>query len=157
MAKLSQNVAMNKEKVITIIIGLLVGAAIAGGYFYWTKVASKGTPPSQSMSQTKEQPKNETQGKSDMSKNEGPLTLSSPEDNSSTAETTISVKGKAPANAKVIFYANADEKIASASADGTFETTVKLETGLNVISVTAIDGSGTMYTVLRNVTMEASQ
>ncbi len=147
---------MNREKIITILIGLIVGAAIAGGYFYWTRILPHQQTKSPKTVDKLTQPprKNEANTKADQS---AALTLSSPQDNSSTEQSSITLSGRAPANSRLVVFGNADEKIASASADGSFEISLKLEVGLNVISVTAFEPSGTRHTVQRNVTLEASQ
>lgn len=139
---------MDKEKLITITIGLIVGAILASAYFLGNKFLPKSlTTPSQKTQQI-----SNTQNKT------SPVSLLSfdkPEDNSSTTTSPITVSGSAPANATILIYANADEKIATADASGKFSVPLKLEEGENEISLTT--WSPQMQTLKHNVTLEISQ
>lgn len=139
---------MDKEKLITVAIGLAVGILAAGGYFAFTKYLPNLQGPQDTSTFTPPA--------SPQTIPEASLTTDL-DDYSSTTEADLQVSGKAKAGAKLVFFANADEKIASADATGNFATTLKLEEGENVISVTAFDNSGKVTTLKRSVTLEISQ
>ena len=133
---------MDKEKIITVAIGLLVGIVIAGGYFaavkFLPKLSQKPTPVAfASPSPTPQKTVN--------------LTLDSPADETTTKDSPINVSGTALPNTKIIIFSNAEEKIASAVATGKFSATIKLEDGENAISV-----SDLTTTIKRTVVLEIS-
>ncbi len=134
---------MDKEKLITIFIGLIVGAALASAYFLSSKFLpslealpffAKPKAPASPLAKTT--PSSTTPG----------LEITSPDDYTSTTEQTITLSGKAPKDIKLIIFANADEKVIVSDQNGTFETSVKLEEGENEITTTllTVDGSPTV-------------
>lgn len=133
---------MDKEKLITVAIGLLVGILIAGGYFAAIKFLPKMSQKPNSVAFVSPVP-SPTQSKS--------ISLDAPDDQSTTKSSVATVSGTATPNAKLIIYSNADEKIASADAKGKFSTTIKLEEGENTISV-----SDLVNTVKRTIILEIS-
>ena len=150
------NETVDKEKIFTIAIGLAVGILAASGYFLVTKGVPNLTKvnPIQII-----QPKNKPNPSVPPTHNgkQTPLSLDLPIDNSSTQNKTATVSGQTAPNATVVIYANADQNIASAAADGKFKYQIQLENGLNVISVTAMDGTNTPNVIYRNVTLEIPQ
>lgn len=148
---------MDKEKLITIAIGLAVGIIAATGYFAATKILpqiGKKNPVEIIMPKAQDKP---TTPPPTTSANSSKLTLDLPSDNSSTKGSVATVSGQASPNATIIIFGNADQKVATAGADGKFKDSIKLEEGLNVISVTAIVASQTPNDITRNVTLEISQ
>ncbi len=138
---------MDKEKIITIVIGLAVGIGVAGGYFAAIKFLPRFsgntpkltyTPPSSTPTATEA------------------LTITSPDDNSSTSESPITVKGAAKPGTPIVLYAPADEKIASADASGNFSADIKLEDGQNEITVTTLSDTGIAESVKRTIILEIS-
>ncbi len=141
---------MDKEKIITIVIGLGVGILAAAIYFF----ASSYLPSKlQGEKKTTFTPTPNLQ--SPISNNQ--LVIDKPENHSSTTISPITVAGTTMPGAKLILFANADEKIASADAQGKFSIDTKLEDGENEISVTAFDNQGNVTVVKRNVTLEITQ
>ncbi len=142
---------MDKEKIITIAIGLAVGIIAATGYFAATKILPQlgKKNPVEIVVPTKPSPT--------VQNNTIKLNLDLPVDNSSTKINAATVSGTTNPGATMIMFGNADQKIATAGADGKFSDSIKLEEGLNVISVTAIVASQTPNVITRNVTLEISQ
>ena len=140
---------MNKEKVITIVVGLLVGILAAGSYFAIVKILpglkNRGD-------KIVIQPEIKTPVASTSAAIS--LTLEQPADNSSVTDSPIIVSGKTSPGIQIIIFGNAEEKIASASATGTFSAQLKLEDGENQISVTVLDDKP--VTLKRAVTLEIS-
>lgn len=140
---------MFREKLVTIIIGLVVGALLAGLFFFGPKLVSKESlQPTASPAPSIKDSITPTPKKVS-------LKLTSPENNSSTLSSKLKLKGTAAPNAKLVIFANADEKTASAGANGKFDIEVKLEEGENEISVT--DLTEPIQTVTRNVTLEITE
>lgn len=142
---------MLREKVVTIIIGLVVGAMLAGAYFFGPTLVAKTKT---------ETPQTSPTPIAQVSKTPTPspkktLTLTSPEDNSSTTKIDLKVTGSGTPNAKIIVFSNADEKQITTNGSGKFDTTIKLEEGENEVSVT--DLTPPVQTLIRNVTLEISE
>ncbi len=141
---------MDKEKLITIAIGLAVGIIAATGYFAATKILPQlGKKNPVEIVVPKPSPTAQN--------NAVKLDLDLPVDNSSTKINVATVSGTTNPGATMILFGNADQKIATAAADGKFGDSIKLEEGLNVITVTAIVASQTTNVITRNVTLEISQ
>lgn len=147
---------MDKEKLITIVIGLGVGITIASLYFAAVKFLpnlhfnlpkfvfnSTSTPQEKS---TTTIPSPQTTGEK--------FTVTEPDDETTTKDTPLTVAGKSLPGTKVLVYANADEKIASADAQGKFSASIKLEEGENAISVTSLADPNNLITIKRNVILE---
>lgn len=134
---------MDKEKLITIAIGLAVGVAIAGLYFAAVKfVPNLGkTPPTITFNPPPPAPAAKS------------LIVNQPVDETTTKDSPITISGQAAPAAQIIVFAPAEEKIASADAAGNFSTTLKLEDGENEISVSLFSRE----TIKRHVILEISQ
>ncbi|KKU91855.1 MAG: hypothetical protein UY21_C0009G0046 [Microgenomates group bacterium GW2011_GWA1_48_10] len=145
---------MDREKIITVIIGLIIGALLAGGYFLGPKLLPR---PAEKQSPVSENTLSQNQTASPPALRAKDLTLSFPDDNSSTTNTTVTVSGKSPTPNPVIIYANADEKIATPDAEGNFAADIKLEDGENEITVSTFDQNDKIVTIKRNVTLEVSE
>lgn len=129
---------MDKEKVITIAIGLATGIIFAGLYFGITKYLPALTSP-------KTPPAVFQQPVATVSAN---LVVNSPSDYSTTDSPVATVSGLAKPGATLLILANADDKIASADATGKFSTTVKLESGQNAIGVSDLSQIVTRTVIL---------
>lgn len=143
---------MNKEKIITIVIGLGVGILAAAIYFFASSTLSAKL---QGEKKTTFTPSTSIPPVGGQASNQ--LTVDKPEDHSSTTISPVTVTGSTVAGAKIILFGNADEKIASADAQGKFSVDIKLEDGENEISVTALDSLENVLVVKRNVTLEIIQ
>ena len=146
---------MNKEKIITVAIGLSAGILVTGGYFAVTTFLPQINKPAEKIiiqPATTSTPAPEVSGATSFQ-----LTVDSPGDKSSTSSATTLVSGKTAPGATLVIFANSDEKIASADATGNFSASVKLEEGENEISVTAFANKINSAVVHRNVTLEISQ
>lgn len=139
---------MDKEKIITIVIGLLVGIVLASLYFAAAKFLPQLSNPAPKV--VFNPPKN----------NPSPiattLTVTQPTDEATTKETPLAVQGQALPGAQIVIFGPAEEKIASADATGKFATTIKLEEGANPISFSVVSTDGQLETLFRNVILEIS-
>ncbi|MCL4397445.1 hypothetical protein M1403_00195 [Patescibacteria group bacterium] len=151
--------AVNREKIITIVIGLSAGVLAAGGYFAFQKfLPAIGKTPDQIFTKPQPQIAATSAAQPEVSGATGlALSLDQINDNISTSEANLSVSGKTVPVASVVVFSNADEKIASADASGNFKTTIKLEEGENNLSVTAFANQTNSAVIRRNVTLEIAQ
>lgn len=142
---------MDKEKLLTIGIGLLVGVGVAILYFTIAKFIPQMNrkAPVTVVSPQTSAPSETT--------NKTPLSLDFPLDNSTVTDPISTISGQTGANANIIVFANSTEKIATASSDGKFNESIKLEEGLNVISVTVLFEKNNPVTIVRNVTLEINK
>lgn len=144
---------MNKEKIITIVIGLTVGVVVTGGYFAITNFLPR--------LQKKEdkiivQPAPKNTDTVVLGNTSLKLAVTTPTDQSATQSATILVSGTTAPAATVVIFGNADEKIASADALGNFSTNLKLESGENQLSITAFANKITSQVIHRIVMLEIS-
>lgn len=143
---------MDREKLITIVVGLAVGILATGSYFAAIKILPGLRKPGEQITL---KPAVEETSKETPPQPAG-LNLDLPADHSATSEATTLVTGKTAPGATIIVFANADEKVATADASGDFSTIIKLEEGDNEISVTLVSGQNPPMIVKRNVTLEIS-
>lgn len=138
---------MNKEQIITVVIGLAVGALAVAGYLAAKNFLPALKPPAAAVT---------TQAPQTLPKALAttlPLTLNLA-DHSSTKAAQLEILGQTAPGAAVFVLANADEKIASADGQGNFTSSLKLEDGENELSVTALSQGSNPVTVHRNITLE---
>lgn len=146
---------MDREKIITIVLGLFVGIVLAASYFFGSKYLpflnrqSKPTAAKTQKTLTPPPPQQQT--------TVATLTIDSPDDNTSTTAKSIKLSGSFLPASTIILYANADEQIATADAQGKFNFNVAIEGGENEIALNSFDQNNKLTTVKRNITMEVSQ
>lgn len=138
---------MDKEKFITIGIGLLVGICAAIIYFLAVRYL-----PAKFQGEKKTTFTPSTSLQSPVSSNQ--FTIDKPDDRIATTSSQVTFSGTANPGSRLVFLANNDEKIASVGALGKFSVDIKLEDGENEISVTAIDENKNMVVIKRNITLE---
>ncbi len=139
---------MDKEKILTIFLGLLVGGLLAGGYFASGKLIPLINGKKQATITINSKPKTVSITNTSL------LTISTPEDFSNTTAATIAVSGKTVAGAKLVVFTNTDEKIATAAASGDFSFNLKLEMGDNEITVTAFDPNSSLQTTIKRTVIK---
>lgn len=144
---------MNKEQIITMLVGLITGAMIVAGYFVIKNLLSPPPPPEPQITSTA--PPIETLPVSSAP----PSLVLNPDiiDRSSTKEAHLKISGQTSTGASVFIFSNIDEKIASADALGNFAEKIKLEDGENEITVTAFLNGQYSQTIRKNVTLEINQ
>lgn len=141
---------MNKEKIITILIGLLVGVGLAAIYF----LAGNFLP---QLNKTKPVSPIETVDNKKVSLIKAKLEILDPPDLFATTSATARITGKAQPGSTLVIYGNVEEKIIITPNDGNFVFDAKLEEGDNAISVTEIDEDGQITNKKRTIILEISQ
>lgn len=128
---------MRREVAIAILVGSLLGLALAFGIWRAnkvlqpTKTASESTPAG--LSQTTDQTKKES-GEN--------LLVTRPENNSVVNEDKVVVQGSTNPYATIVIVASSGEIISQAKQDGSFSEEVKLLGGPNEIKVASYDKDG---------------
>lgn len=79
------------------------------------------------------------------------LNLSSPEDNMLVFDTDLLLQGKTSPQAVVVLSLNDTDEAIEASSQGSFSTTLKLEEGINQVSVTVFDSLGNSKSIDRTI------
>lgn len=141
---------MDKEKIITIAVGLLIGLLAAGGYFLFFRNANKSETPKPVTIESK-QPSSDNNTVIIKSDN---FTWDLPQNSSITSEKIASVSGKAALGTKIIILSNADQDALLVGTDGKFSTQINLEDGENKISLTYINKDKPPVTIVRQVFLE---
>lgn len=125
---------MRKEVLVAILIGAILGGAVAFGI--WR--ANLLLVPKKEAVQTQQTP---SPGGSTTQETSS-LIITQPENNSILSEGKVTIKGAATPNSTVVILTNSKDLITKADKDGAFEQEVELEGGPNEITVTAYDDSG---------------
>lgn len=131
---------MRKEVIIAIILGSVLGIAVAFGIWRANQTLKpqkqiKGIEATSSPVSTT-QPENKTNTET------AELLITSPENNIVVNEDSVKVEGTTQPKATIVIISNTGEVILEAKQDGSFEQNVKLEGGANEIKVVAYDKNG---------------
>lgn len=125
---------MRKEVLVAILIGAILGGAVAFGI--WRAnillVPKKEAVQTQQTSPPAGQTTQETSS----------LIITQPENNSILSEGKVTIKGAATPNSTVVILTNSKDLVTQADKDGAFEQEVELDGGPNEITITAHDDSG---------------
>ncbi len=146
---------MDREKLITLCIGLLIGIALAGAYLLAPKVLPQFFPKHEKLL-TLGKPTNQKTGPEEKTTVTDPtigFKLLTPENNTTTKDYTISVSGTAAPSSKLLVSTLTDEKAIVAGEDGKFSTLVKLEDGQNIITVVYLNPSSKPHPETRAITV----
>ncbi len=134
---------MSKEKIILSFVAITIGLVVGGAAFYFyqsTKVIPK-----------------EQQTPITVKPNQSPLpkvllTVDEPKDENVYTNRVIKIIGKTEPNATIVILTDTDEDVLIPTTTGDFSTTVTINTGQNVIQITAINKDGDTNTIVRTVT-----
>ena len=135
---------MKKEKIILSSLAVLVGITVALLAFYFYESARK-VQPSQIEKITIASP-SPTPSSSIF------LTVISPSDQSVVDNRILTVSGKTVPGAKIVALTQTNEVGATAASDGSFSTTITLDTDENVVEIDAIASDGEVAKAQRTVT-----
>jgi len=134
---------MLKELLIAILLGALLGFGATGTYFAITH-EKPDTSQEISQEQTQDSDNNQDTTIEDTSDNSLSTTsqsivILSPETETYTDKSSLTIKGNSPANSAIIAITPLDTYQTVASDNGSFELDVDLEAGVNIITVNSID------------------
>jgi hypothetical protein len=134
-----------KEPILAIVIGFIIGLVITFGI--WTANKSlkqaQNVTPSPTVAVETTPTVDTTPGPSDTPKTPtSSLLVSTPEDESIFNSASAKIAGSAPAKSIVTIVGSQNEQILQADAQGQFSTEITLESGYNLITITAFDPQG---------------
>ena len=135
---------MRKEKIILSFIAVAVGLIIAGVAYYFyqnSKVLSSNEQQTVTVKKPTPAPESTLY-----------LSVSEPADEVVMAKKVITISGKTLKDATIAIVTENDQQVIKPTAVGSFSTTVNIEDGQNIISITAIGRNGEQKTVSRVVT-----
>lgn len=135
---------MKKERVILSFIALLIGLMVAGGAFFLYENAKASAPKEEETVVSVPTPSTTEEASS--------LKIDKPQNEDVISSRTVTISGKTEPNAVIVAQSAADEQVAKASANGSFQFTLDIEEGLNTINVTAILADGTEVSEIRTIT-----
>ena len=146
---------MIKELILAIILGSLLGLGVTGGYLALHKKDIKNNPskqieittptsiPTTTISETPKQPSQ--------------ISISSPENDAliSTDQTTI--KGTTSPNSLIIITTASQTFSDKSDTKGNFSVSIKLDSGINFIKISAIDQTNNQFDTTINVTYSTAK
>lgn len=133
---------MTKEKVILAVVAIIVGLLAASTIFYLYQ-GTKSLP--------KELQKTVSLKPVETSKPLVLLTLDEPNDEKISETKVVKVSGKTEPDALVTVLTSSSEDVLTPAKNGDFSTTVTLESGANLIQITAIAKNGDTNTIERTI------
>lgn len=125
---------IDKDVILAIVIGVLVGGVTAFFVFFLPKFLPK-SPSQTENAETVREEEEEEEASSPVSSSF--LTLENPQNEAIFSEDEITVSGKTTPKALVVIISPTDEETIEADDKGGFEAKIALEEGANEISVTA--------------------
>lgn len=134
---------MSKEKIILSLVAITIGLAVAGVGFYLYQ-STKVIPP--------ELQKTISINPTPMPKPDVTLVIDEPKEEAVYNTRVITISGRTDPDAMIIILTDTDENVLNPTITGNFSTTVTIETGANIIQITAIGKDGKTNTVDRTVT-----
>lgn len=140
---------MSKEKIILSVVATFIGLLVAGSGFYLyqrTKVVS----PEEIKTAERTTP-TPTPTSSFF------LSAETPRDEEVVEKKVVSVSGKTAQGAVVTIVTPIDEKIITPDRNGNFTTTVTIDNGQNIITITAVSATGEEKTIKRTVTFSTEE
>ena len=138
---------MKTEKIMLSFIAVLVGLLVAGVVFYFYRSTKVISPVMTKKTTAKSSPTpkpTKTLGNS--------ISLDQPQDGSVIAQKSVVVSGKTAPDATVIISTSIADQTVKPSANGNFSTTIAIDTGTNLVYVTAILANGSEITKTVTVT-----
>ena len=136
---------MKSERIILSLIALFVGLLVAGGAFYIYQMTQQ-LPQDKSDTITIKSHPTPTPNSNDF------LVIDSPKDEGLIDRKTITVSGKTIPGSTIIVSSESDDQVVKPAPTGTFSVTVTIDTGVNILSITAIFPDGTEKTIMRTIT-----
>lgn len=138
---------MRAEKIILSLVAIIVGLGAAGVAFYLYQM-------------TKTVPASKTQGisiQNQITPTPTPntrnfLTVENPKDESVSSSKTITISGKTEPGATIIVSTENNDQVVNAASNGDFTLTNAIDSGTNVIQITAVFTNGEEKKVIRTVT-----
>lgn len=133
---------MTKEKIILSFVAVLVGLLVASGAFYFYQQTKVVSPEKQLTVLTRPSP---------TPKPSVILVIDEPTDEKIYDNKIVKLSGKTEPDAIIVILTENNEEVLNPSKTGDFSTTISLDTGANVIQITAVGKNGDANTIERTV------
>ena len=150
---------MFKELILAIIIGAILGLGITGGYM---TMQHKSEPPKEKPIITEptliptnadaNSPKTQT-----VTPVPEAITINSPEPNTLVASDKLSISGIAPKNSNIIIVTPSNSFMGKSDDNGKFQIAITLDSGLNIVKITAIDQENIQKDTSINITYSTAK
>lgn len=138
-----------KERVVIIFIAVTLGLlATTIGFFLY-----ESSKPNKEVTAVSQKPKTPEPA----AKQEIELTVSSPKDESVTANRTIQVKGTTDSGNTVIISTNQDDVVVTPTSKGDFSATLTIDAGENKLVVQAVDPSGNTKKIIQTISFSSDE
>lgn len=135
---------MNKEKFILMTAALLIGLFVAVGVFFLYQKTKAISP--------NKLTKIDITSPSPSPKDTNFLTVDNPKDESVVASSSVSVSGQTNPDAKILIVTQTTQQSVNPIDNGNFSATIGIESGENLVIITAIMPNGETFIVKRTVT-----
>lgn len=135
---------MKTEKIVLAFIAALIGLLVTGTIFYIyesTRKVSVASPQNNTTTITDKKTAADTL-----------LIVSKPIDETVFSTKVVEISGKTKPDATVVVLTGVDYKVITPSSDGTFSTTINIDSDQNIIEITAIAKNGVQQKITKTVT-----
>lgn len=149
---------MIKELFLAIIIGALLGFGVTGGYLTLHQ-KDQSQPPVIITSPTTI-PTSVPESLDYKEENNNPtdkLKIDSPEDNLLVSNNSLKITGNAVANSQIVINTSTQSFMGKSDQEGLFSVPIKLDAGLNIIKISAIDSDGNQLDTELNITYSTTK
>jgi len=140
---------MSKEKVVLSFIAVTVGILVTGVAFYLYQ-STKTIPQSKIKTIKIVSP-------APTSKPSIYLTIKEPEDEKVVGKKVVTISGTTTKDATIVILSPVDEDVVKPAGTGDFSTTINIDSGENIIEITAISPNGEEIKVTRTVTFSTEE
>jgi hypothetical protein len=138
---------MKAEKLILSLVAIIVGLIAAGIAFYLYQM-TRTLPPAKDQTITIKPQITRTPSPN----NENFLTIENPKDEEVFDKKTITISGKTTPKSNIIVSSENNDQVVTTSETGEFTLTQSIDSGTNIIQITAIFPNGEEKKVTRTVT-----
>ena len=147
---------MIKELFLAIIIGAILGFGVTGGYLTLHNKTQSDKPAIISQPTTIPVPTTQfiTTGNNESTNN---LSITSPEENLLVSESSLNIIGNTTNNSQIIINTATQNFSGQSDQSGFFNIPIKLDAGLNIIKISAIDTLGNQLDTEINVTYSTAK
>lgn len=149
---------MIKELFLAIVIGATLGFGLTGGYLTFRQ--KNQTPKPIIITQPTIIPTPTVAAKiidnNQENTNKG-ITITSPEDNLLVFKDSININGNTSKNSQIIINTSTENFTGQSDQNGLFDIPIVLESGLNIIKISAIDPQGNQVDTEINVTFSTTK
>jgi len=147
---------MIKELFLAIIIGAILGFGVTGGYLTLHEKTQPQKPVIITQPTTIPTPITQlSTNETDNSTNN--LNITSPENNLLVSDSSLNIIGNTTSNSQIIINTATESFSGQSDQEGLFDIPIKLDAGLNIIKISAIDSLGNQLDTEVNITYSTAK